>query len=361
MPNPVVKCDEARRWLAVRFRGGIGVTEWALAETHRRQCPECREALAQLLPAIQPRRRMAEVRALLGSRSKVIETLHSRFTPPVDLVVWLRSRLAIPLERSLRGVAGGAEAVRRSVSRSAGLIVRLRSCLAISLERSLRAVAGGVAATRLGVTRSVVLMMVRLRSPLVIPRKRSLQAVGVGLGLALALFTLRQTPRPEPTVLSVPALAPRPVPTQLASFAPPPAESGAALPATPRVIEPQPFPSRTSAVSSQRSPGPGPARETPTPPAPALERVPHPVDVVGRLSVKDRRVTERGLTALLERAGGTELGRHRTATLTVVDVVVPQSSYNEFAIGLARIGSWHLEAARSPLPDGVQMTIRVSE
>ena len=45
---------------------------------------------------------------------------------------------------------------------------------------------------------------------------------------------------------------------------------------------------------------------------------------------------------------------------TAVEVVVPQSRYNEFADGLARIGSWRLEAARFPLPDAVHMTIRVA-
>ena len=39
----------------------------------------------------------------------------------------------------------------------------------------------------------------------------------------------------------------------------------------------------------------------------------------------------------------------------------PILRYNEFGDGLARIGSWQLEAARFPLPDAVHMTIRVNE
>jgi hypothetical protein len=84
-------------------------------------------------------------------------------------------------------------------------------------------------------------------------------------------------------------------------------------------------------------------------------------DVVGRLAAKDRTAAERDFTALLAGVGGTEVGRHHRVTFTAVEVVVPQSRYNEFARGLARIGSWQLEAARSPLPDVVHMTIRVSE
>jgi hypothetical protein len=83
--------------------------------------------------------------------------------------------------------------------------------------------------------------------------------------------------------------------------------------------------------------------------------------VVGRLAARDRTAAERDFTVLLEGVGGTELGRHHRVTFTAVAVVVPQSRYDEFARGLARLGSWQLEAARSPLPDAVHMTIRMGE
>ena len=57
----------------------------------------------------------------------------------------------------------------------------------------------------------------------------------------------------------------------------------------------------------------------------------------------------------------TELGRSHRVRFTAVEVLVPQSRYSEFAEGLARIGSWRLEAAHFPLPDAVHMTIRVNE
>lgn len=85
------------------------------------------------------------------------------------------------------------------------------------------------------------------------------------------------------------------------------------------------------------------------------------MDVVGRLSARDWTAAERDFTALLARVGGTELGRQRRAAFAAVDVVVPRSRYDDFARGLTRIGSWQLEAARSPLPDVIHMTIRVSE
>jgi len=58
--------------------------------------------------------------------------------------------------------------------------------------------------------------------------------------------------------------------------------------------------------------------------------------------------------------GGTELGRSRRVRFTAVEVLVPQSRYNEFADGLARIGSWRWRPARF-LCDAVHMTIRVNE
>jgi hypothetical protein len=81
--------------------------------------------------------------------------------------------------------------------------------------------------------------------------------------------------------------------------------------------------------------------------------------VAGRLSVKDRTVIERDLIALLQRAGGTLVGTGQDGAILFVDAVVPQSGYEEFTRGLTRIGSWRIEAERSPLPEDVHLTIRV--
>ena len=83
--------------------------------------------------------------------------------------------------------------------------------------------------------------------------------------------------------------------------------------------------------------------------------------VVGRLSAKNAGAAQRDFIALLADVGGAELGRSHGVRFTAIEVTVPQSRYNEFADGLARIGSWRLEAARFPLPDAVHMTILVSE
>jgi hypothetical protein len=99
----------------------------------------------------------------------------------------------------------------------------------------------------------------------------------------------------------------------------------------------------------------------PSPPTLSSEPPVSATHVVGQLSAKNPRAAQRDFIALLADVGGTGLGRSHRVMFTAVEVVVPQSRYNEFADGLARIGSWRLEAARYPLPDAVHMTIRVTE
>lgn len=86
-----------------------------------------------------------------------------------------------------------------------------------------------------------------------------------------------------------------------------------------------------------------------------------PVGVVGRLVVRSRSGAERDVAALLARAGGTTLSRQRGPTITVVKGVVPHSSYKNFAAGLRGIGSWQLEAERSPLSNLLHVTVRLAE
>ena len=85
------------------------------------------------------------------------------------------------------------------------------------------------------------------------------------------------------------------------------------------------------------------------------------VDVAGRLQVKSRSDAERDLTALLASAGGTVVNRQRGASVTVLEAGIPHANYAKFAKGITRIGSWRVEAERSPLPDVVQVSVRLAE
>ena len=55
------------------------------------------------------------------------------------------------------------------------------------------------------------------------------------------------------------------------------------------------------------------------------------------------------------------MSRRRGPAVTVVEAAVPHASYGKFSQGLVRLGSWRLEAERSPLPDLVQVSVRLAD
>ena len=138
-------------------------------------------------------------------------------------------------------------------------------------------------------------------------------------------------------------------------------------PAKPRVVKSgqslKQIPKSTSGGTKRE----GPSRAEPPRPVPVAARAAAPgdtqraEDVVGRLLVRSRSGAERDLAALLARAGGTTLSRQRGPAVTVVKAAVPHSNYGNFAAGLRGIGSWQLEAERSPLPTLLHVTVRLAE
>jgi hypothetical protein len=223
----------------------------------------------------------------------------------------------------------------------------------------------------------------RLRRRLPFPLAR---VAWLALLATAALYALHARPGPEPDA--------RREPVQAVALAPPPAQPDVESPA-PAAIDPGESPTPEIGRSAESEPG-GPREsdrgappESPAPrltslqppeprrpesvklpraapprveaasPEPVQRRVPPMAHVAGRLSVKDRTVIERDLIALLQRAGGTLVGTGQDGAILFVDAVVPQSGYEEFTRGLTRIGSWRIEAERSPLPEDVHLTIRV--
>jgi len=305
--TPAMKCPDAREGFSALHRAGTTLTEWALVEAHLRQCAACRQEQA----------RRWQVAAA------------PRVTRPAALLVLLREFLTAALTLAARASATMIQAVGRGITRSAKRTVRLRSLPAI-------------------------------------PLKTSVRTVGVVLVLAFVLFTLQWTLGPRRDIPSAAAPGPRLEPTPAVSFlvqppVTPAVEPTSAAPAAPRSDGPRQSPARASALSSQRAPAREAAREASPLPVPVRALKVSAAHIVGRLSAKDRSAAERDVTALLVGVGGSELGRTHGVTFTVVEVIMPQSRYNEFTRGLTRLGSWQLEAARSPLPAAVQMTIHVTE
>jgi hypothetical protein len=310
-----------------------------------------------------------------------------------DLMARIRVSLASAHAFAERTIASALQAFGLGVTRSVAEIAHLRASLAISLRSSVATVANALEAVRLSITRSVK-RTIRFRP--------SVQAVGVVLALAVTLSALQRTDGPEQ--LAEPAAPPRPGPgptrlepaqvesVQLEPTRLEPAQVESAR-LEPTRLEPEQLAPSLSAPSveektvsaapprtdeRQQSPSGAPPRAAPlsppdvstselvrgvasSPPTLLSEPSVSATHVVGRLSAKNPRTAQRDFIALLADVGGTELGRSHRVRFTAVEVVVPQSRYNEFADGLARIGSWRLEAARFPLPDAIHMTIRVNE
>ena len=367
-----MKCDAARQGLSALRRGGASLTEWALVEAHLRQCAECRQAEPRL-QRVAALRRITPPRALLNSLGKAIEL------GGVALFVPLRAFLTGTLTVTARASAAGVLAVGRGLGHIVALIARLHAVLTGTLMLIARASAAGVQVLCGGlgdvaawIARLPALLVTRLRSSVLrslpaIPLRPSVPTVGLVLGLAFLLYTLQWAPEARKDLQSAAAPGPRleladEVSLLLVPPVAPSVEPASAAPTTPPIDgQPRYSPSSSSTSASQPVPARAAAREAPAlkPLAAApVDRVTH---VVGRLAVNDRTAGEGDFNALLKGVGGTELGRHHRVTFLAVEVVVPQDRYDDFARGLSRLGTWHLEAVRSPLPDAVHMTIHVSK
>jgi len=315
--------------------------------------------------------RIARLRALLAIALELaarpiagaIQAIGLGITRSVAGIAHLPALLAIPLRLSVRAVANAIEALRLDIGHSADLIARLRALLAIALELTARTIAGAIQAIGLGITRSVAGIAHR-PALLAIPLRLSVRAMANAIEAARLGITrsvkrailFRPSERAAGAVLAL-AFALYALP-----FLPPPSvEQGRVARAPSRIDDPRQSPSRAAALSSPRVPASEAARGASLRPVPVRGSLVSATHVVGRLLANDRSAAERDFTALLASVGGTELGRRHRLRFTAVEVIVPQFRYNEFADGLARIGSWRLRAACFPLPDAVHMTIRVSE
>ena len=412
-----MNCEDARDGLSALVGGQIGLTQWALLEAHLKQCAECRQAEAHLRQLAAASRPVTQPRAVLASLRKAMELARIGVTCSTARIVRRRALLTVAA-RELTPRATAVRAVGLAVGHSADLIARIRASLASTHELAARTIASALQAFGFCITRGVA-EVAHLRASLAIPLRSSVaamakaleavrlitrsvkrtirfrpsvQAVGVVLALVFTLYALQRTDGPQqlarPPAPPRPGLGPtslepaqvesaRPEPTRLEPAQAEPAQLAPSLPAPsvekktvsaapPRTDEPRQSASGAAPRAAALAPPDVSASEpvhgvASSPPTLLSEPPVSATHVVGRLSAKDPRAAQRDFIALLADVGGTELGRSHRVRFTTVEVIVPQFRYNEFADGLARIGSWRLEAARFPLPDAVHMTIRVTE
>jgi hypothetical protein len=267
------------------------------------------------------------------------------------------SSLARPLKVAARAALGAVAEICVGIGQAIDQLGRVRAFVGLRARSSGRMILAVAAAGRTGASR-VAGTVAGLRGARArVVARHGLGSGAVALTTVLALYALdRPAPGPAapPSAVALEEIEEIPVAVSLPD---PPAGQPAA---------PAEVPLRATAAAAM-PPGRVPSRSAPDRPRPAPEsaevsgRTPTVPDVIGRLVVKNLSTGERTLATLIEAAGGVQLGRQRDRASTMLDAAVPRSGYAEFSRGLARIGSWRVEAERSRLPDGVRVTIRLSE
>ena len=357
----VMNCQDARESLSMLLDGDLGLTERVPLEIHVNMCVECRQRLADL-----------QIIKVVEEKPAPRPAPH---WPPI-------------LAAGLVGRALGAIRTEDTASRLRRFVIERFP------PRQLAAAAA---------------------VPLVIMLAIFIFERGFAVGTAMrqppssAPAALRSSPPIPPSAIAMDPVIPTPRPPTPSSLAPSTASptSPAQTPAPPRQVASPPASAKATstkaaetkavptkapeskAVETQAAPRSAktdstvkaataestrkeslataralpskPSGEPADPVAAAAASRRGAVDVVGRLHVKSRSEAERDLAALLARAGGTSVRRQHGRGVTVVEAAVPQASYGTFSQGLVRIGSWRLEAERSPLPDLVQVSVRLAD
>jgi len=336
-----MSCAEARSCISALLEGPIALTDWALAEVHLRQCMACREQEPRLRDLTASRRLAARRQVTLDSLRKAAAVSRAGVTRATILIARSRALLTTATRFPLRAIAGAR--TRAGAIQAIDLARLIRSPRAIPFGPSAGA--------------SAVLVLVCSLLPSDRPQQHARPAPPPRTEFETRLEPVPLVPLPPPPAeetgrsraqtSGVAALSPPPVPlVPLLPTSPPSEETGLLRAQPARAVALSPPRARPSEAALPAVPDDGPTVST--------------IHVVGRLSARERSAAERQFSALLAGVGGIELGRRHRVGSTALDVVVPHARYDEFAHGLARIGSWQLEAERIPLPDTVHITIHVS-
>jgi hypothetical protein len=376
-----MNCHEIFPLVLPVARGETSLTDWALVETHLKQCSDCRAERDRLdrerhslLNPIWSRTRSISggLTEPAGHAAAGLSVLPDPVGPGLRLPVagavaaagriagaaraWAAaassgtraaSRSLVARGIALRGrAAHGAAALRAGSYAVVTRIGRVRPAVASVHARVRRGARAGVEralaeAGRVGAharARAGRASAASIAALVSFSRIGSVQVAGIALAVGLILYVLLPTPILRPDAASDSAVARR-VPAR-----PETVDGGSrrgSEPAPPRLAV-----ARSGAMVATTS------AQTPR------SGGPH---VVGRLTVRDRGASEQELTELLTRAGGARIGGRRELSATTVYAVIPSSRYQRFVRGLTQIGSWQVEAERSPLPRGVRMAIRVDD
>jgi hypothetical protein len=338
-------CEEAREALSAYLDEALAPEERSRVEGHLEGCAECRRELAAVRATVALLRRVEPARAPVGFADRVAAAAQPR-----------------PWYRRVAGAVFLPLSIKLPLGATAAVMVGLLAVFLFERTPELQRAA-------------------REATPRLEPAAPSKERKGEG-------FADRAGRSPAPAV-PAPVEAPARragdrrdvVPAQEGATAPP----ATSAPAPPAASAPPPVASppsevakpeaKTEAASSENVaaaarpeaesrqkalPGSGDSeRGARSVLRPAAKRAPPPADVVARVAVRDRDAAERELATLIARVGGSVARRRSEDDATVVEALIPQPRYAEFAEGVARIGSWRLEAERPDLPAQIHVILRL--
>ena len=188
--------------------------------------------------------------------------------------------------------------------------------------------------------------------PLSVKLPAEAAAIVVIAGLAMLLIDrtpeLRQAARVEP-----------PAPPPISDAPPQPAPRGGEVPTAPsaKVAPAPPEPAQAPTAQMERKLS-----------SPSVGRVTglsaRPADVEGRLEVRDRSAAVAALPDLLTKVGGSEAARRQDGADLVVEVLIPEARYDDFARGLEALGTWSAPGPRQrvmPAAPYLRIPIRIAE
>jgi Putative zinc-finger len=346
-------CDDARESLSALFDEALAPDDRRAVETHLEGCAECRRELERLGQTVALLHRVTPAHAPAGFVDRVVAAAQPR--------PWYR-RIAdavfLPLSAKL------------PVEATAIVMVALLAVYTFERTPALQEAARpGAPAAR-----------VAAPSPLADARKEAEPSPPAAVSPSPpgprgvesrrdATTAREKAPLAESPPPAAPAVPPVAAPAQPS----PPAPSREAPTARTRVLPPATgTPGAKAEAPAENVPG------APRPEADARRQSPEQVggstraasgraakgaqpsaDVVARVSVKDRDAAERDLAQLIAQIGGRQTQRRLEAEVTIVEAVIPQSRYAEFAQAVAAIGAWRVEAERPDLPSQVHVILRL--
>jgi putative zinc finger protein len=360
-----VTCHDAREWLGALVDGAIDPARRAEVETHVLACAECRLELEGLRATVGLLRRVEPARAPAGFVDRVMERAHP--APWYRRVAaWLFVPLSVKLPAeaaAIVAIAGLAMLVidRTPELRDAARVERQAAppiapapsppLVRTPPERKIRETPGEQIAAPPPPSRAEASRAPSEKAPPAPPVARGEEARGAS----------SEQGAPAP----VPASPPEPTPAPGAAAAPPPRSPVTAQQPQSTVTAPSPRPLVTApppqSAATAPPPRPPAAAESPDEKrersqmarkfsSPSAGRVAglsaRPVDVAGRLEVRDRSVAVAALPELLSKVGGSETARRQDGTDVVIEVLIPEARYDDFVLNLEALGVWSAPGLR---------------